>query len=397
MPRLLIINITRNQGSTGKIAEQTGLLMKQRRWEVFLAHGARFLSTSALETYQIQSVRGEYLHALKSMLLDADGLGSAAATKRLVEYIKRIKPDVIHIHNLHGYYVNYKILFAYLNTTSIQVVITMHDCWYLTGHCVHFVTASCDKWRSGCGSCPQIHSVPRSLFVDNSAKNHRLKRQLIAANKHLTIVCVSRWLEQYVRQSMYKDHDIRLIHNGIDLNMFRPAASVHNERVRILGIGNPWSKAKGLYDIFKLRTLLPETDYEIVLVGLSPKQLKVLPEGITGLPPTYDQQELAGIYSHSDIFVNPTYADTFPTTNIEAMASGLPVVTYRTGGSPETISPDTGIVVEQGDVEALAAAVKSLRERPIPREQCRRRAEMLYNKDERFADYVSLYESLIHN
>lgn len=395
MPRLLIINITRNQGSIGKIAEQTGLLMQERGWDVHLAHGARFLSPSALQTYQIQTVCGEYLHAMKSMLLDADGLGSVAATRRLVDYIKQLQPDVIHVHNLHGYYVNYKILFSYLNATSIPVIITMHDCWYLTGHCVHFVTANCQRWLTGCGHCPQIHSVPKSLFIDNSARNYQLKQQLIAANPHLTIVCVSKWLEHYVRQSMYKHHDIRLIHNGIDLTIFQPDPSVYNTRIRILGIGNPWSKAKGLYDIYKLRTLLPEQDYEILLVGLSPRQLRALPPGIKGVPPTYNQQELAHIYSHSDIFINPTYADTFPTTNIEAIASGLPVVTYRTGGAPETISPETGIVVEQGNVQAMAHAIQQLRQHPIPREYCRQRAEQLYNKDERFLDYVELYNSVI--
>lgn len=395
MPKLLEINVTRNHGATGKITEQIGLLAQKDGWDVYVAHGARYVNPSMLRSYQVQGKVGEYFHALKSLLLDADGLGSTCATRRLISFIKSINPDVIHLHNIHGYYLNYKVLFEYLNGTDIPVVMTLHDCWSFTGHCIHFVTANCDKWKDCCSDCPQKRSVPRSLFLDMSRRNFTLKKTLIAGNRNLTIVCVSKWLEDFVRQSMYKNHDIRLIHNGIDLDLFKPVLPKGGEKFSILCIGNPMTRDKGLYDIYKLRTLLPREEYEITIVGLKDNDLKKLPQGIKGMCRTSNQHDLVQLYSQSDVFVNPTYADTFPTTNIEALACGTPVITYRTGGSPEILSPETGIVVGQGDVHALADAIVRMRMHPFSSLSCRQRAERLYDKDERFADYISLYNSLI--
>ena len=395
MPKLLEINVSRNHGATGKITEQIGLLAQQNGWGVYVAHGARYVNPSKLKSYKVQGKAGEYFHALKSLLLDADGLGSTCATHRLVKFIKSIKPDVIHLHNVHGYYLNYKVLFEYLNDTNIPVVMTLHDCWSFTGHCIHFVTANCDKWKSSCLQCPQKRSVPRSLFLDMSKRNFTLKKTLIAGNENLTIVCVSKWLENFVRQSIYKNHDIHVINNGIDLDIFKPILPKNGEKFNILCIGNPMTKDKGLYDIYKLRTMLPEEEYGITIIGLKENDLKTLPLGIKGMCRTSNQNVLVQLYSQSDVFVNPTYADTFPTTNIESLACGTPVITYRTGGSPEILSPETGIVVELGDVNALADAIKRMRKQPFSSKSCRQRAERLYNKNERFADYIRLYNSLI--
>lgn len=395
MPKLLQINITRNQGSTGKIAEQIGLLMEQRGWEVYVAHGSRFVNPSQLPSYQIQNKCEEYLHALKSMLFDADGLGSVRATKRLVDYIREVQPDLIQIHNLHGYYLNYKVLFEYLNTTDIPIVMTLHDCWSFTGHCTHFVTADCSRWKIGCGHCPQIYSVPKSLYFDHSHRNLELKRRLIASNKNLHLVPVSHWLEEFLHWSIYKDSPIHIIQNGIDLNIYRPSKPKRTDKFCILGVGNPWSKDKGLFDVYLLRELLPQDEYEITLVGLKQKQKASLPEGIRGILRINNELELVDLYSESHAFINPTYADTFPTTNMEALACGTPVISYRTGGSPESLSSETGIVVEQGNVKALATAIRKMKERPLSSRACRQRAEQCFNKDERFMDYVKLYETLL--
>ena len=196
MPTLLQLNTTCNQGSTGKIAENVGLLMKEKGWEVYCAHGARYVNKSQLNTYKIQCKWNEYLHAFKSMIFDAAGLGSNNETKRLINYIKKIKPDIIQIHNLHGYYINYKILFEYLNTTNIPIVITLHDCWLFTGHCVHFDHKKCEKWKTLCQDCPQIHSYPKSMFLDKSKRNYLFKKNLIAKNKNIHFICVSTWIEK---------------------------------------------------------------------------------------------------------------------------------------------------------------------------------------------------------
>lgn len=394
MPKLLIINITCNQGSTGKISEQVGLMMKQRGWDVYLAHGARRVNPSELVTIPFSSVKGEYLHALRSFLFDTDGLGSTRATKNLVEKIKEIKPDVIQIHNLHGYYINYQVLFEYLNTTRIPIVMTLHDCWAFTGHCVHFELVGCKKWKTGCFDCELKNKKPkRSLFLDKSERNYALKKKLFSSNPNLHIVAVSEWISGLVGQSFLKNTPLHIIHNGIDLSIFKPVGSKLEGKFRVLAVSNVWHKDKGLFDIYKLRQLLSE-EYNITLVGLTKKQVTTLPAGIEGIKSTTSPQELVRLYSESNVLINPTYADTYPTINLEAIACGTPVVTYRTGGSPESISEKTGIIVNQGDIEGMAAAIKSLIKKPLSAEECRKYAVENFDKDNCFMSYVKLYEQL---
>lgn len=395
MPKLLIINTTCNQGSTGKISELVGLMMKQRGWDVYLAHGARRVNPSELETIPFSSIKGEYLHALKSLLLDADGLGSTKATRQLVERIKEIKPNLIQIHNLHGYYINYQILFEYLNSTRIPIVMTLHDCWTFTGHCVHFELVGCDKWKTICFNCALKSKCPkRSILFDKSKRNYTLKKKLFASNPKLHIVAVSDWIASLVCQSFLKNNPLHIIHNGIDLLKFKPSGNKSEGKFRVLAVSNVWHKDKGLFDIYRLRQLLSEDDYVITLVGLSERQIKALPAGIVGITRTANQQELVDLYSKSNVLINPTYADTYPTINLEAIACGTPVVTYKTGGSPESISERTGIVVNQGDVEGMADAIESLRKKPLSSEECRKYAVENFDKDKCFMNYVRLYEQL---
>lgn len=394
MPTLFIINVTCNQGSTGKISEQVGVMMKECGWNVYFAHGARRTTPSQLHTIPFSSVCEEYFHALMSLLFDADGLGSIRATKRLVEQIKEIHPDVVHIHNIHGYYLNYKVLFEYLNSTETPVVLTLHDCWNYTGHCTHFVTADCEKWMTGCNHCPLLNVHPKSL-LDRSKRNYALKKNLITANKNLHIVPVSHWLESMVRKSFLKCKDIRVIQNGIDLDVFKPYPKEQGGKFKILGVSNVWDRDKGVYDIYNLRELLPLVDFEIILVGLSQKQIADLPEGINGMAAIANQKELAELYSKADVLINPTFADTFPTVNLEALACGTPVITYRTGGSPESLDSKTGIVVEQGDVTTLAKSIMYLRENPLSPVDCRKRAEECFDKDKCFEKYKKLYKQLL--
>lgn len=396
MPTLLIINVTCNQGSTGKIAEQVGVMMKKRGWDVYYAHGARRVNSSQLKTIPFSSVRAEYIHALRSRIFDDDGLGSKRETKNLVEKIKVIKPDIIHIHNIHGYYINYKILFEYLNSTNIQVVMTLHDCWSFTGHCPHFVTANCEKWKTGCHHCPLKDSDYKKSLIDRSRRNFKLKKQYIAENSNLHLIPVSYWLGGLVKQSIYQDKDIHVIQNGIDLTIFKPESFNPNKKYSILGVSNIWNDSKGFSDILLLRQLLDKESFDITLVGVSQRQKDDLPDGINGILSTANQEELAELYSTSDVLINPTYADTFPTVNLEALACGTPVITYRTGGSTEAIDDKTGIVVEQGDVEALADAIRKMKEHPLSSDDCRKRAEEYFDKDKCFEKYNELYETLIN-
>lgn len=421
MPKLLQINITSNWGSTGKIAEAINLAAQRRGWECSTAYG-RWANPSQFPTYKVGNKWDMYVHYFENRIFDREGLSSRRATKALIRHIEELKPDVISLHNIHDHYLNYELLFRYLNETNIKVVWTFHDCWAFTGHCFHFVTKDCMRWKTGCHACPLHHLYPNTV-LDRSVKNYALKKELFTANKNLAIVACSDWLGDFVKESFLKNKRIEVIHNGVDLQTFRPqevqefkSARVQG-RFKIIAVSSMWYPNKGELDIYKLRTMLPEDEYEITMVGLSAEQAKNLPKGIRGIQRTQNVQELAQLYSDADVLINPTYEDNFPTVNIEALACGTPVITYRTGGSPEAVRDEvsdgfkefqeisrgssgtelykTGMVIEQGNVTALANAIMQMKDKPLSSSDCRKRAEEIFDKDKCFEKYIELYEELV--
>ena len=403
MPTLLQINTVINSGSTGHIAEDIGRLAIANGWESYIAYGRKALP-SASHLIRIGNKADVLWHVLVTRLFDLHGLASHGATKRFVRQIKRINPDVIHLHNIHGYYLNYKILFNYLAKSGTPVVWTMHDCWAATGHCPYYTFVQCVVWRSpeGCRHCPQKKGYPQSLLLSAAAYNFKCKKKYfnLLAENQLTIVTPSKWLSEEIAKSYLGHYRRMVINNGIDLDVFKPSGIKKNAsgKFTILGVASVWDERKGLSDFIKLADLLHD-DEEIVLVGLSEKQIDSLPKdkSIRGIRRTESQKELAELYSSAVCFVNPTYEDTFPTTNIEALACGTPVVTYRTGGSPEIIDGQTGFVVEQGDIPAIRVCVDTIEKQSKSEssEKCRARALRLFAKEERFMEYIKLYSSIV--
>ncbi len=402
MPTLLHINSAKNCGSTGKIAEQISQIAHSDGWRTFVAHGFRYNRGGEIESFPITGKYGEYVHLLKSFFSDAQGLGSVDGTRELVKWMDDIKPDIVHLHNIHGYYLNYRILFEYLASKEIPVVWTLHDCWPFTGHCTYFDYIKCEKWISKCEHCPQKSTYPKSL-IDRSSRNFVLKRKLFTAIPNMTIVPVSDWLHRLVAQSFLSGYPIRTIHNGIDLDVFRPRESNFRkcydleEQIVILGVADGFGQRKGLLDFNLLSDKLSK-EYKIVLVGLRESDRKCISSNIIGFGRTANQQELADIYSAADIFVNPTYEDNFPTTNLEALACGTPVITYQTGGSPEAVDDNTGLVVRKGDIDGLICAIKAMggKGKSAYSQACRERAVNCFNKNDRFEEYVQLYNTLIN-
>lgn len=405
MPTLLQIAVEGNTGSTGTIAEAIGKIAIQNGWESYIAHG-RFPRPSESRIIKIGSSFDVVMHGIETRLFDNHCFGSRSSTHKLIQLIKYIKPDIIHLHHLHGYYVNIQILFDYLQSSKIPVVWTFHDCWAFTGHCIYFDFVGCDKWKSECDNCPQKNEYPTSWFLDRSKKNFHLKKKLFNSIENIVIVPVSYWLEDLVKQSFLSSLKVSTIHNGVDLNLFKPLSSkgkifskykLQNKFI-ILGVASPWVKRKGLHDFIELSKFINE-DEIIILIGLNVDQIRDLPTNIIGISRTDNRQELVEFYSDADVFVNPTLEDNFPTTNIESLACGTPVITYNTGGSPEAINNETGIIVEKHSVSGLVKAIAEVKANGKVHYavKCRERAELHFSKDERFMNYFKLYSELLNN
>jgi len=399
---LLQINATINADSAGRIADDIGKMAIAFGYESYIAYG-RSNKGSSSNLIRIGNKMNIATHGLYSLLFDKQGLASRQATKNFVRQIESIRPDIIHIHNLHGYYINYEILFRYINTLEVPVVWTFHDCWPFTGHCSFFDAVHCDKWQTECDACPNRAGYPRSLFVDSSKSIFRRKKKLFSSCMNLTIVTPSVWLADIVKSSFLGSKNIITIHNGVDMNIFQPATSVEayrkysipQNKFIILGVAGVWSKRKGLDDFVTLSKRIDDRNI-IILVGLDKQQQKDLPKNIKGISRTDNIRELAQLYAMSDVFVNPTWVDNFPTTNIESLACGTPVITYHTGGSPEALSEDTGFIVEKGDITGLLSAIDKVRElgKAAFTEKCRQRAIQFFDKEARYKDYMDLFQRI---
>lgn len=403
MKKVLIINVSANSGSTGRIAENIGRKAIANGFDSYFAYG-RIARDSQCKLIRIGSDKDIRWHGLQSRIFDNQGFASTKATQLFVEKIKCIQPDIINIHNIHGYYANIDILLNYLATTNIPVVWTLHDCWNFTGHCAFFDYAGCDRWKTYCHHCPRKKGYPSSYVFDSSSKNFEKKKALFGKMHNLHFVTPSQWLADLTKESFLSQFPVHVINNGLDLSVFKP---IVNERTKskmgiqlgqkvILGVASVWHKRKGLDDFIQLAKALPE--HKVVLVGLTEKQVKELPQGMVGVTRTENTRELAELYSMADVFVNPTYADNFPTTNIEALACGTPVVTYMTGGSPEAVSENTGMIVEKGNIESLIISVKRILsyDRGTIGIECRKRAEQLYDQNKLFQDYINLFNIILN-
>lgn len=402
MKKLLQINSVVNSGSTGRIAEEIAHTAIASGWESYIAFG-RNERYSESNLIRIENDLGIKMHGLQTRLFDRHGLGSVKSTKLFIQQVDKIKPDIIHLHNIHGYYINIEILFNYLSKVDVPVVWTLHDCWSITGHCTHFSYVGCEKWRTKCYSCPQKNEYPASLFIDRSEKNYILKSELFNSLSNLTLVPVSQWLSDILKDSFLQKYPSSVINNGINTSVFKPTGNnefrerygLQNKFI-LLGVAGIWSQRKGLEDFIELSKTLG-ADYQIILVGLTRKQKDQLPVEILGIERTESVEELAELYASSDVYINTTYEDTFPTTNLESLACGTPVITYNTGGSPESIDESTGIVVEQGNISKLVEAIRVIKDngKQYYSDACVNRVNRLYKKEDRYKEYIDLYESLI--
>ena len=404
MKKILQITIEVNRNSVGKIAEQIGEVVIKNNWESYITY-SRSSGQSKSKLIKIGTFLDTIWHVAETRLFDNHASSSRIATYFLIRKIKKIKPDIIHLHHLHGYYINKKILFNYLNKSDLPVVWTFHDCWSFTGHCAYFDYVGCNKWQESCSNCPQIKSYPKSFYVDRSKRNFEEKKYIFNSINNLTIVPVSDWLASKVKESFLKDHSIKVIKNGIDLDVFSPQSkqnvlldklNLKGKKI-ILGVASTWAQRKGLSEFIKLNEILNNDYFQIVLVGLTKNQIANLPEKIIGMEKTNNAEELAEIYSNADVFVNPTLEDTYPTTNLESISCGTPVVTYNTGGSIESITRETGIIIEKYDIFGLKEAIIEITQngKAYYKSNCRNHALRNFSKRQKFEEYLSLYKEIL--
>ena len=388
--RVLQINSVCGYGSTGNIVVDLYRELKAQGHECCIAYG-RGTAPEDVETYRIGWNLDVYMHGIMSRLTDRHGFYSTHATRKFVAWMKQYDPDIIHLHNLHGYYINIEVLFNALQEMDKPVVWTLHDCWAFTGHCAHFDLCGCDKWKTHCEHCMQKKEYPASYVWDNSRGNYIRKKNAIGQIDKLEVVTPSDWLKKLVEQSFLKRYSVQVVKNGIDLSEFHP---VYDKNMKqkyglqgkkiILGVASEWNKRKGLQDFEKLADMI-EDKYHIVLIGNITGK-KIDKSNVTLIHRTENKAQLAVWYTEADVFFNPTYEDNYPTVNLEAQACGTPVITYNTGGSPEGIMSGGGYVIEQADLNAFIKQLKAMEKMKLVPKGCE---EM--SKEKMLECYMKIY------
>lgn len=394
--KILQINSVCGIRSTGRICTDIAELLKGQGDECIIAYGREHVP----KKYQDIAVRigtdfDTKLHGIQSRILDNTGFASKKATCNFVRWVTEYNPDIIHLHNLHGYYINIEVLFDYLARAGKPVVWTLHDCWAFTGHCAYFDFAGCSKWITHCRApCPNKKEYPRSFLLDRSYHNFEDKRKLFTSVKNINIVVPSKWLAELVKQSFLRRYPVHVIPNGIDLSVFKPTPSNFLQtfgldgKTILLAVASVWDKRKGYDDLLVLAGML-DNSCQLVIVGLSEKQKQKLPDNIIGILKTNSASELAQLYSAADVFLNPTYEDNFPTVNLEALACGTPIITYNSGGSPECVDKLTGIVLDKKGPQYILGEIDKAK--MLNQSDCVRRAQN-FERDNQYNTYKTLYK-----
>ena len=385
------INATASAGSTGKITLSISRLLQEEGIENYIlySHG----KTPSPNAIRFMGEKEGKLNALSSRVLGNYGFNARSATKRLIQELETIKPDIVHLHNLHSHDVHLAMLFRYFKNKKTKLYWTFHDCWAFTAYCPYFDMADCQKWKKECHHCSQRNQF--SWFFDRSKVLHQRKKELFSG-LDLTIITPSAWLADLVQQSFLADYPVKVINNGIDLDLFCPRESDFrqkhglSDKFVLLGVAFGWGKRKGL-DVFQQLAERLDDRFAIVLVGTNDQIDQTLPNNILSIHRTENQEELAALYTAADLFVNPTREENYPTVNMESLACGTPVLTFDTGGSAEMVDASCGAVVPRGDVDQMIQAILSIeKDRPFSQEACLEKAKD-FDAMTRYREYVSLY------
>lgn len=391
--KIVLVNATCEKGSTGKICVDISRLLTDNNIENYIIYsGKKSDFFCGILCGGIEEIK---LQAFFSHLFGFYGFNSKRITRQILSKLDEIKPDIVHLHNLHGHNCNLDMLLNYLREHHIKTVWTFHDCWAFTAYCPHFAMDKCDKWIDGCGDCHRYREY--SFFFDKSRELYNAKKEA-SEGLDLTIITPSQWLASLVKQSFFKNYPVRVINNGIDLGMFRPTPSdfrekhgMSNDKYIVLGVAFGWGVRKGLDVFIELSKRLDKKKYQIVLVGTDEKIDKQLPSNIISIHRTQNQKELAEIYTAADVFANPTREEVFGLVNVEALACGTPGITFNTGGSPECYNETCGTVVPCDDVDAMEKEIiRICEEKPFSSDDCIKYAKK-FDVKKKYSEYLKLY------
>lgn len=396
--KILQINVEWDNGGPGTVACDISQVAKSYNNQCIVAYsrGAKPIDFSS---YKIGNKLDLVLHLISSRIFDNEGLMSKNETLKLIKYIDKIKPDVVHLHNLLGHYLNYPLLFEYLKGKKIPTVWTLHDCWAFTGHCINFERINCQKWKKVCENCLLKEEYPYSKIFDNSKRNFELKKRLYSNMENLYLVVPSLWLKNKVENSILKERNIKLIYNGLDLSLFKPTPSDYRKKYNLEGkkillfVSFIWNTMKG-YEIIKKLSEILDSKYAIVIIGNQKEEIKNY--RTINIPATSNKEELIKWYSVADVFVNPTLGDNFPTVNIEALACGTPIVTCNTGGSPEIAGNEFGRVVYSKTPKEFVEKIEECINQAYDPSMCAQFAQK-FDRKVAYNDYIKLYEEIIKN
>ncbi len=401
--KLLQINIEVNSGSTGRIAEQIGLVLKNNGFESYITY-ARGYNPSMSNVIKVGNRLSILSHLFRTRLWGEHLNGSYIPTLKLIRSIKKINPDIIHLHQIHGYYINVPLLFKFLKNFGKPVVWTLHDCWAFTGHCSYFTLVECDKWKTNCYQCPQFDRYPKSYFFDKSNQEYLTKRKLFNDLPNLVLVGVSEWVAQLAAESFIKNKKIISVYNGVNTEIFRQMFNRHEVLTKyninptskvLIASGTTWIKSKGLEDYKKLADILPE-DYQLVLVGVDKKVVTEIPSKIITIPRTESQNELAELYSAAEILLCLSYQESFGMTPVEAMACGTPAIVYNNTALSELVNESTGRLVPTGNINVVLEMIREITS--IGKDSfslnCRNRVLEIYDMNLTYKKYLNLYLEL---
>ncbi len=397
--KVLQINTVCDSGSTGRIVADLYKVLIDNGHECLVGYG-RGSAPEGINAIRIGNDLDMYLHALGTRITDKHGFYSKRVTEEFIEKVENYNPDIIHLHNVHGYYLNIEVLFDYLRKVKKPVVWTLHDCWPLTGHCAYFDYAGCNKWETGCFNCLQKKEYPKSIFFDNSESNYKNKKKIFNSISNIIFITPSNWMADQVKNSFVNNYNIKVIYNGIDLDVFKPiitnddVKSAYKADYLLLGVANVWDERKGLNRFIELSKII-DRDCKILLIGLNEKQIQKLPSNIIGITKTKKIDELVKLYNAADIYINMSVEETMGLTTVEALACGTQSIVINSTAIPETISDYSGFIVQKNDIiQSVYSCIKYMRKNPKLSYDCREQAKK-FTKQSMCDNYLTVYNGVM--